>query len=91
MGPPEVNPGMPQQEIDAMHLDPDVHQVQRAEPVGKVAQPEAAMAELEHKHREQEIDLLAQISNLDSRARSYEERINGLVSTNTKLHKALCS
>jgi hypothetical protein len=34
---------------------------------------------------------MSQISDLDSRAQSYEERIDGIVSTNTKLHEALRS
>jgi hypothetical protein len=47
------------------------------------------MAELEKEHRAQESDLLAQISDLDSRALSYEGRIDRLVSTNTELCEAL--
>jgi hypothetical protein len=49
--PPEVNLGMPQQEIDVEHLDPEAHRVQQADPVDKVAQPKAAMAKLEQEHR----------------------------------------
>jgi hypothetical protein len=49
------------------------------------------MAELEQEHMARESDLLAHISDLESWALSYEERIDGLVSTNTKLHEALRS
>jgi hypothetical protein len=46
------------------------------------------MAELELEHMAWESDLLAHISDLDSRALSYEERIDGFVSANTELHEA---
>jgi hypothetical protein len=49
------------------------------------------MAELELEHMAWESDLLAHISDLDSRALSYEERIDGLISANTELHEALRS
>jgi hypothetical protein len=49
------------------------------------------MAKLEQEHWDQESDLLAQISNLDSRALSYEERLDELASTNSGLREALCS
>jgi hypothetical protein len=80
---------MPQQEIDAAHPNPDTHQVQRAKPDDNVAQPEATMAELEQEHRARESDLLAQVSDLESRALSYEGHIDDLTSSNTELLEAL--
>jgi hypothetical protein len=91
MDPTGVNLGIPWWEIDDAHPEPDAHQVPWAEPVVEVAQPESTMAELEQEHMARESDLLAHISDLESWALSYEERIDGLVSTNTKLHEALRS
>jgi hypothetical protein len=45
------------------------------------------MAELEHQDRE--CKLLAQISDLEDRVRSYEGRLNELSSTNSGLREAL--
>jgi hypothetical protein len=47
------------------------------------------MVELEMEHLDRESDLLAQISDLDTRARSYEECLDELASTNTNLREAL--
>jgi uncharacterized protein Yka (UPF0111/DUF47 family) len=47
------------------------------------------MAELEQEYRDQESELLAQISDLEDRARSYEECLDELSSTNTGLCEAL--
>jgi predicted nuclease with TOPRIM domain len=47
------------------------------------------MAELEQEHQDQESKLLAQISDLEDRVRSYEERLDELSSTNSGLHEAL--
>jgi hypothetical protein len=47
------------------------------------------MVKLELEHQDQERELLAQISNLDDRTRSYEERLNELTSTNSRLREAL--
>jgi hypothetical protein len=49
------------------------------------------MAELEQEYQDRESELLSQISNLEDRARSYEERLDELSSTNTELRKALCN
>jgi hypothetical protein len=49
------------------------------------------MVELEQEHQDQESDLLPQIFDLDDRARSYEERLDELSSTNSGLHEALCN
>jgi hypothetical protein len=91
MDPTGISSKMPQQELDAAHLGLDAHQVQRAGDDEEVAEPKAIMAKLEQEHWDQESDLLAQISNLDSRALSYEERLDELASTNFGLHEALCS
>jgi hypothetical protein len=47
------------------------------------------MVELEEEHHDRESELLAQISNLDDMARSYEERLDELTSTNSRLHEVL--
>jgi hypothetical protein len=41
--PMKVNLGIPRQDIDIAHPEPDAHRVLRAEPVVEVAQPEATM------------------------------------------------
>jgi hypothetical protein len=89
MDPVEISSGIPQQEPDATHLGSDAHQVPRAEPDNEVADPEATMVELEQEHRDWESDILAQISDLDDRARKYKERLDELTSTNAGLHEAL--
>jgi hypothetical protein len=66
-----------------------MHLVPREEPDDEVANPQANMVDLEQEHQDRESDLLAQISNLEDRARSYEERLNELASTNSDLCKAL--
>jgi hypothetical protein len=48
------------------------------------------MAKLEQEHWDQENDLLAQISDLENRAWSYEEGLDKLTSTNSGLREALC-
>jgi hypothetical protein len=54
--------------------------------------PDAAMVELEQEHQDRENELLARISDLDDRARSYEERLNNeLSSTNFGLREPLCN
>jgi hypothetical protein len=55
-----------------------------SEPGDEVADPEANMVELEQEHQDRESNPLAQISDLDDRARSYEERIHKLASTNLR-------
>jgi hypothetical protein len=47
------------------------------------------MAELEKEHQDWESELLAQISDLEDRVRSYEERLDELSSTNSGLHQAM--
>jgi hypothetical protein len=47
------------------------------------------MVELEQEHRDRESDILAQISDLDDRARKYKERLDELTSTNAGLHEAV--
>jgi hypothetical protein len=47
------------------------------------------MADMEEEQRVRESDLQSQVSDLESRALPYEERIDELISTNTKLHEAL--
>jgi hypothetical protein len=54
-----------------------------------MADPEATMVELEPEHRDRESDLLAQISDLEERARSYKELLDKLASINTDLCEAL--
>jgi hypothetical protein len=49
------------------------------------------MAELEQEHQDQESELLAQISDLEDRVRSYEERLDELSSRNSGLCEALCN
>jgi hypothetical protein len=87
--PAENSPGIPWQELDTAHSGQNAHRVQRAEPSDEVADPEATMVELEQEHRDQENDLLAQISDLDNKAWSYEEHLNELASANVGLHEAL--
>jgi hypothetical protein len=66
-----------------------MHQIARARPGNGATDPEATMAELEQEHQDRESELLAQISDLEDRARSYEERLDEHSSTNTGLCKAL--
>jgi predicted ATP-binding protein involved in virulence len=61
----------------------------QAELGDEVADPEATMDKLEQEDQDRESNLLAQISNLDDRARSYKERLDELASTNAKLREAL--
>jgi predicted nucleic acid-binding Zn-ribbon protein len=82
---------MPQQEPDATHPGPDAHRFQRAEPGYEVVDPEGTMVELEQEHRDRESDLLVQFSDMDNRARSYEERLDEMASTNAGLREALCN
>jgi hypothetical protein len=63
--------------------------VTRARPDNKAVDPDATMAELEQEHRDWECELLAPISDLEDRARSYEQRLDELSSTNTGLREAL--
>jgi chromosome segregation ATPase len=49
------------------------------------------MVELKQEHQDRESDLLAQISDMDDRARSYKERLDELASTNSDLREALCN
>jgi chromosome segregation ATPase len=80
---------MPRWELDSAHLGPDVHQIARARPGNEAADPDATMAELEQEHQDRESELLAQISDLEDRVRSYEEHLNELSSTNFGLREAL--
>jgi chromosome segregation ATPase len=80
---------MPRWELESAHPGSDVHQISRAEPDIEVADPDATMVELEQEHQDQESELLAQISDLDDRARSYEERLDELSSTNSGSREAL--
>jgi hypothetical protein len=47
------------------------------------------MAKLEQEHQDRESELLAQISDLKDRVRSYEERLDKLSPTNSGLQEAL--
>jgi hypothetical protein len=49
------------------------------------------MVELEEEHQDRESEVLAQISNLDDMARSYEDRLDELTSTNSRLREVLCN
>jgi chromosome segregation ATPase len=80
---------MPRRELDFAHPGPDVYQIARARPNNEAADPDATMAELEKEHPDRESELLAQISDLEDRVRSYEERLDKLSSTNSGLHEAL--
>jgi hypothetical protein len=80
---------MPQREPDSAHPGPDVHQIAWARPGKRAADPDATMAELEQEYRDRESELRAQISDLKDRARSYEGRLNEILSTNTGLRMAL--
>jgi uncharacterized protein YlxW (UPF0749 family) len=89
MDPAKANPGKPLRELDIAHPGSDTQQVSRVEPGNEVVDPDATMVKLEQEHQDRESELLAQISDLDNRARSYEERLDELASTNTNLLKAL--
>jgi predicted nuclease with TOPRIM domain len=54
-----------------------------------MADPDATMAELEKAHHDCYSELLARISDLQNRVQSYEERLDELSSTNSRLHDAL--
>jgi hypothetical protein len=47
------------------------------------------MVELDQEQRDRESDILAQISDVEDKARSYEEHIDELASTNTGLRETL--
>jgi hypothetical protein len=49
------------------------------------------MVELEQELQDQESDLLAQIPDLENKARSYEESLDELASTNTDLREHCAS
>jgi hypothetical protein len=66
-----------------------MHQIARASPDNKAADPDATMAELEKEHQDRECELLAQISDLEDRVRLYEERLDELSTTNSGLREAL--
>jgi hypothetical protein len=69
-----------------------MHQISQAGPDIEAADPDATMVELEQEHQDRESELLAQISDLDDRAWSYEERLNNeLSSTNSGLCEPLCN
>jgi hypothetical protein len=87
----EATPGMPLHDLDTAHLGSDTHHVSRAEPGHEVADLGATMVELEQEHQDRESELLAQISDLDDMAQSYEEHLDELASTNNNLHEALCN
>jgi hypothetical protein len=89
MDPEETSLGMPWWELDSWHLGLDVHQISQVGPSIEAADPDATMVELEEEHQDRESKLLAQISNLDDMARSYEERLDELTSTNSRLRKVL--
>jgi hypothetical protein len=74
---------MPQRELDSAHPGSDVHQISWAGPGIKAADRHATMVELEQEHQDRDSELLAQISDLDDRARSYEEHLDELSSTNS--------
>jgi hypothetical protein len=65
-----------------------MHQIARARLDNRAADPDTTMAELEQEYRDRESELLAQISDLEDRAWSYEEHLDELSSTNTGLHEA---
>jgi hypothetical protein len=80
---------MPQRELDSAHAGSDLHQISLARPGIKASDRDATMVELEQEHQDRENELLAQISDLDDRARSYEGHLDELSSTNSGLHEAL--
>jgi hypothetical protein len=71
-----------------VHPGTDAQLVQREEPDDEVVQIEDTMAELEQEHGARERNLLAQVFDLQSRALSYEERIDGLLSGDAELRRA---
>jgi chromosome segregation ATPase len=68
-----------------------MHQISRVGPEIEGADPDAAIVELDQEHQDRESELLAQISDLDDMARSYEERLNELSSTNPGSREPLCN
>jgi uncharacterized coiled-coil protein SlyX len=66
-----------------------MHPIAQARPNNEAVDPDTTMAELEQEHQDWESELLARISDLEDRVRSYEECLDELSSTNSVLREAL--
>jgi hypothetical protein len=55
--PARTSLAMTQREPDSAHPGPDVHQIARARPSNRAADPDATMAELEQEYRDRESEL----------------------------------